>query len=107
LMAQLGAPILRHNFREANSVAHLLARNNKKLKSMNKTVIHHAPTQEVEAALKNDAVGKQYFRSISEEVCNRLASMGNVNAMQNSSTLVSPVSFDPNGMTDRAFCNIT
>ncbi|OIT28256.1 hypothetical protein A4A49_56105, partial [Nicotiana attenuata] len=107
LMVQLGAPMLRHNFREANSVAHLFARSSKKLKFMNKTIIHHTPTQAVEAALKNDAVGKQYSRSISEEVCNRLASIDNVNAMKNSTTLVSPISFDPNGMADIAFCNIT
>ncbi|XP_070005303.1 uncharacterized protein [Nicotiana sylvestris] len=108
LMAQLGTILLRHNFREANSVAHLLAKDSKKLKSINKTVIHHAPTQAVDAALKNDAVERQYFRSISEEVCNnRLASMGNINAVQNSSTFVNSLSFDPNRMAGRALCNVT
>nr|XP_009793134.1 PREDICTED: uncharacterized protein LOC104240045 [Nicotiana sylvestris] len=75
-MAQLGIPLLRHNFREANSVVHLLARDSIKLKLMNKTIIHHASTQLVEAALKDDADGRSYGRLISEHACNRLASMG-------------------------------
>ncbi|XP_016436949.2 uncharacterized protein LOC107763045 [Nicotiana tabacum] len=107
LMTQLGTPLLRYSFREANSVAHLLAKDSKKLKSINKTIIHHTPTQPVEVALKDDAVGRQYFRLISEEVCNRLASMGNINAVQNSSTFVKSLSFDPNGIAGRVLCNVT
>ncbi|OIT22520.1 hypothetical protein A4A49_59126, partial [Nicotiana attenuata] len=103
----LGIPLLIHNFREENSVAHLLAKDSTKLKSINKTIIHHAPTQLVEAALKDDVVGRQYFRLISEEVCNRLASMGNINDVHNSSSFVNSLSFDPNGMAGKDLCSVT
>ncbi|XP_075076706.1 uncharacterized protein LOC142163331 [Nicotiana tabacum] len=106
-MAQLGTPLLRHNFREANSVAHLLAKNSIKLQLMNKTIIHHAYTQLVEAALKDDADGRLYGRIISEQTCNRLASMGNVNVVNSAGAFVNPLSFDPNGMTGKSPCNIT
>ncbi|OIT00002.1 hypothetical protein A4A49_01448 [Nicotiana attenuata] len=107
VMAQLGIPLLRHNFREANSVAHLLARDRIKLKLMNKTIIHHASTQLVEATLKDDADGRLYGRLISEQACNRLASMGNVNAVHSTSTFVNPLSFNPNGMAEKFPCNVT
>ncbi|OIS97955.1 hypothetical protein A4A49_62438, partial [Nicotiana attenuata] len=94
----IGIPLLRHNFREANLVAHILAKDSTKLRNMNKTIIHHAPTPMVEAAMKDDAIGKSYLRSISEESCIKLASMGNINAVNSSSSFVTSLSFDPNGM---------
>ncbi|OIT04136.1 hypothetical protein A4A49_64281 [Nicotiana attenuata] len=106
-MAQLGTPVLRHNFREANVVAHLLARESTELSNMNKTIILHAPTPMVEAAVKDDAAGKSYSRSISEESCNMLASMGNINAANNITTFVTLPSFDPSGMTESDLCNIS
>ncbi|OIT28666.1 hypothetical protein A4A49_55726 [Nicotiana attenuata] len=106
-MVQLGIPLLKHNFREANSVAHLLAKDSTKLRNMNKTIIHHAPTPAVKAAMKDDAFGKSYLRLISEESCTKLASMGNINAINSSSAFVTSPSFDPNGMAGNDLCNTT
>lgn len=65
---------------------------------MNKAIILLSPTSMVEAVVNVDAEGTSYSRSISEVVCNILASMGNVNAFNSISTFISPHSFDPNRM---------
>ncbi|XP_075080249.1 uncharacterized protein LOC142165776 [Nicotiana tabacum] len=83
LMHQLKLPILRHNFREGNEVAHRPAKEAMKHAPSNKCVYHTCPPffakEEVQ---KNKHESCNSIRTISTDVCNFLANMGNSNALK-------------------------
>ncbi|XP_075080555.1 uncharacterized protein LOC142166043 [Nicotiana tabacum] len=83
LMHQLKLPHLKHNFREGNEVAYLLAKQAIRNPSSSKYLYHACPLFFVEQeVIKNKYGVCNSVRSISTNVCNYLATMGNSNALK-------------------------
>lgn len=84
LMKQMKVQKVHHAFREANKVAHMLAREGLKGNSNSRdtTFIFYAPYF-VTNAIKSDYDGKTYvIRHLNKDVCHRLASFGNHNVLR-------------------------
>ncbi|XP_070057860.1 uncharacterized protein [Nicotiana tomentosiformis] len=87
LMMQVKVQTIQHNFREANKSAHKLAKNAVRVNNSRDLGIMHHPPLFVTAALFSDYVGSIYLvKNISKDVCTRLASFGNKNALRDISS---------------------
>nr|XP_016513463.1 PREDICTED: uncharacterized protein LOC107830431 [Nicotiana tabacum] len=85
LMHQLKLPHLKHNFREGNEVAHMLAKEAIKNPPSTKCFFHPCPSFFVEQeVIKNKHGIGDSFKNISTSVCKYLATMGNSNALKTS-----------------------
>ncbi|XP_070028689.1 uncharacterized protein [Nicotiana sylvestris] len=85
LMHQLKIPVLKHNFREGNMVAHLLAKQATKNVSTSKYFYHACLPRFVEHEVTKDKNRVcNGIRSMSNNVCNYLATMGNTSALKTS-----------------------
>nr|XP_016459580.1 PREDICTED: uncharacterized protein LOC107783123 [Nicotiana tabacum] len=85
LMHQLKIPQLKHNFREGNMAAHLLAKQAAKNLLSSKCLYHVCPPFFVEQeVIKNKHGVCNSVRSISKNVCNYLTTMDNNSALKTS-----------------------
>ncbi|XP_019235374.1 PREDICTED: uncharacterized protein LOC109215717 [Nicotiana attenuata] len=83
LVHQLKLPLLRHNFREGNEVAHRLGKEALKKPPSDKFVYHARPPFFVQEDIRKDKHEScNSLRTISTDVCNFLATMGNSNALK-------------------------
>ncbi|XP_009792463.1 uncharacterized protein [Nicotiana sylvestris] len=78
LVYQLKHPILRHNFREGNEIAHLLAKEALKNFKISRCVHHARPPCFVEHQLLKEKHGFSFkLKYVSTSVCEKLAKFGN------------------------------
>ncbi|KAK4376617.1 hypothetical protein RND71_002913 [Anisodus tanguticus] len=79
-MRELGNPVVRHTFREANSIAHILGQEGMNKATPNQLVFLPTPTQHL---LHNILVDKGHCTSknVSSNACNVLAKLGNLSVI--------------------------
>lgn len=78
---QMGEIMVKHNFREANSVAHLLAKEALMQPSYNKLCTFVSPPESVIDAQHKDQEGFACVRKVSYNSCCKLAALSNDNAL--------------------------
>lgn len=80
LRQRLGDPELRHCFREQNKVDDLLAKEGLKIEKIGGPTVLVLPPSTILPSLMLDISGATYRRSISSDVSNVLANLGNFDA---------------------------
>nr|XP_033517676.1 uncharacterized protein LOC117281929 [Nicotiana tomentosiformis] len=81
LMLQLKQVVVRHSFRQANRVSHVLAKEASKVSSLNHALRFAALPHFLEAQFLEDKGGKYFIRFISDNAYTKLAEYGNQNAI--------------------------
>ncbi|XP_075111845.1 uncharacterized protein LOC142181990 [Nicotiana tabacum] len=83
LLKKLGNPVVWHNFREDNKVAHFLCKLGSKQQHLSSiTTILHSPPDTVKRVIQNDKNEASITRLVSSSICNTLAVLGNLSIIR-------------------------